>query len=61
MHVTLGVVVNYDMQNFEELINPEVPTTRSSSQLLPMPVVWGAGKFDLRGKSAFDLLASDAC
>jgi len=59
--VTLGVVVNYDMQNFEELINPEVPTTRSSSQLLPMPVVWGAGKFDLRGKSAFDLLASDAC
>lgn len=59
--VALGVVVNYDMQNFEELINPEVPTTRSSSQLLPMPVAWGAGKFELRGKSAFDLLASDAC
>ena len=46
---------------FEELINPEVPTTRSSSQLLPMPVAWGAGKFELRGKSDFDLLASDAC
>lgn len=59
--VVLGVVVNYDMQNFEELINPEVPTSRSSSQLLPMPVAWGSGKFDLRGKSAFDLLASDAC
>jgi hypothetical protein len=46
----LTVVVNYDMQNFEELINPEVPKcVRSASQLLPMPVAWNM-KFDLRGK-----------
>ena len=51
----IEVVVNYDMQNFEELINPESPKCiRSASQSLPMPNQWSnnAGrKFDLRGRS----------
>ena len=53
--IEISIVVNYDMQNFEELINPEVPKSscaRSASQMLPMPQAWGAGKFDLCGKTS---------
>jgi len=60
----LTVVVNYDMQNFEELINPEVPKcVRSVSQMLPMPSVWSSGvrKFALagRGNTKLNLLGAE--
>lgn len=39
--VEIGVVVNYDMQNFEELINPEVPQSPTSiTTTAPMPTGW---------------------
>ena len=58
----ISVVVNYDMQNFEELINPEVPKcVRSVSQMLPMPKAWNAGKFELCGKSSQVSLVEADC
>eukprot|EP00035_Acanthoeca_spectabilis_P011583 m.204413 g.204413 ORF g.204413 m.204413 type:complete len:686 (+) comp15389_c0_seq1:177-2234(+) len=59
--VSIVVVVNYDMQNFEELINPEMPTAAAERvDTLSMPSQWhrmpGAGvAFNLAGKSPFKL------
>ena len=41
--ITIEVVVNYDMQNFEELINPEVPKCMPSVTNVSgsMPMQWG--------------------
>jgi hypothetical protein len=60
--VSIVVVVNYDMQNFEELINPELPsavadhvdTMTMPSQWCTMPGSPGA-TFSLAGKSPFKL------
>eukprot|EP00039_Didymoeca_costata_P030306 m.28923 g.28923 ORF g.28923 m.28923 type:complete len:680 (+) comp8045_c0_seq1:94-2133(+) len=49
--LVVSVVVNYDMQNFEELINPEVPkSVHSVTKMLPMPISWTSRKFELSGK-----------
>jgi hypothetical protein len=54
--VSLDVVVNYDMQNFEELINPEVPSAMMlSPEKVSMPGNWNTmrskkGGLNLAGK-----------
>jgi len=61
-NVNIVVVVNYDMQNFEELINPDVPSAVAARvQTLSMPSQWHmmpgstGAKFNLAGKSPFKL------
>eukprot|EP00039_Didymoeca_costata_P021747 m.2901 g.2901 ORF g.2901 m.2901 type:complete len:627 (-) comp2614_c0_seq1:115-1995(-) len=53
----LTIVVNYDMQNFEELITPEVPeleepTVEEENEEAIMPLAWSALRFELSGKRA---------
>jgi hypothetical protein len=56
------VVVNYDMQNFEELINPENSKgSQIVSKMLPMPTAWSCQKFSLHGKLSKDLLGMASC
>jgi hypothetical protein len=54
------VVVNYDMQNFEELINPEVPSAAAAHvNAMSIPSMWNTmprssgATFSLAGKSPF--------
>jgi hypothetical protein len=55
------VVVNYDMQNFEELINPEVPSAAAAAHVnaMSIPSMWNTmprssgATFSLAGKSPF--------
>ena len=56
------VVVNYDMQNFEELINPEMPSgVTAHVDTLAIPSTWntirgsGGAAFSLAGKSPFKI------
>eukprot|EP00040_Diaphanoeca_grandis_P015692 m.80391 g.80391 ORF g.80391 m.80391 type:complete len:650 (+) comp25307_c1_seq1:268-2217(+) len=53
--ITIAVVVNYDMQNFEELINPEIPKCAAvSSGVMAMPGAWAptrqTGTFAINGR-----------
>ena len=53
-NVTISVVVNYDMQNFEELINPDIPqSATANNDGLPMPGLWAPtrqiGTFKING------------
>ena len=55
------VVVNYDMQNFEELINPEVPSGAAHADAASIPSMWNTmprssgATFSLAGKSPFKI------
>lgn len=53
--ITIAVVVNYDMQNFEELINPEIPKCAAvSNGVMAMPGSWAptrqTGTFAINGR-----------